>query len=207
MDFLTSPYFLLFARLCVGGVFIVSAVGKLLDKAGTEASMSRYPFLPRGSGKLIADYFPFVEMLVGVLLVLGIFTRLGAVAAIALFVLFTTLIVYDLTRGQSASCHCFGRLSDEKLTPVAVVRNAVLMVLALLVALSFDGWLALDGELERSTGGNLGLVAQGGAGSTLPTLADAVPIMLLALVTIGVVVLGGRAVSIVRTVVAGLGFR
>jgi uncharacterized membrane protein YphA (DoxX/SURF4 family) len=206
MDFLTSPYFLLFARLCVGGVFVVSAIGKLLDKSGTEASMARYPFLPGGAGKLIANYFPFVELLVGLMLVFGVFTRLAAVAAIALFVLFTTLIVYDLTRGSNASCHCFGRLSNEKLTPMAVVRNVALMALALLVALSFDGWLALDAALNTQTGGNLGLVVSDGAGA-FPTFVDAVPIMLLALVTVGVVVLGGRAVSVVRTVVDGLGFR
>ena len=54
MDFFTSPYFLLFARLCVGGVFVISGVGKWLDKPGTEASMSKYLFLPRGSGRLTA---------------------------------------------------------------------------------------------------------------------------------------------------------
>jgi uncharacterized membrane protein YphA (DoxX/SURF4 family) len=190
----------------VGGVFLVSAIGKLLDKSGTEASMARYPFLPRGAGKLIANYFPFVELLVGVLLVLGLFTRLASVAAIALFVLFTTLIVYDLTRGSNASCHCFGRLSDEKLTPMAVIRNAALMGLALLVALAFDGWLAFDAALNEQTGGSLGLVASNSA-NAFPTFIDAVPIMLLALVTIAVVVVGGRAVSVVRTVVDGLGFR
>ena len=45
MDFLTSPYFLLFARLCVGGVFVVSGLGKWLDKPGTEASMPPTPMI------------------------------------------------------------------------------------------------------------------------------------------------------------------
>jgi len=58
MDFLTSSYFLLFARLCVGGVFIISGLGKWVDKPGTEASMSKYLFLPKGSGRFIANVFP-----------------------------------------------------------------------------------------------------------------------------------------------------
>ena len=64
------------------------------------------------------------------------FTRYAAVLSIALYVVFTGLIIYDLSRGQSASCHCFGKFSDEKLTSVAVVRNVLLMLLAVLVLLS-----------------------------------------------------------------------
>src|SRR5829696_4048308 len=106
LDFLTSPYFVLFARLCVGGVFLVSAIGKLLDRPGTAASLARYPFLPVASRKLIADVFPYVELAVAVALILGIFTRYAAIVAVGLLVIFTVLIIYDLTHNQSASCHC-----------------------------------------------------------------------------------------------------
>jgi hypothetical protein len=204
MDFFTSPDFLLFARLTVGGVFLVSAIGKLLDKAGTAASMARYPFLPRGSGKLISNYFPFVELTVGLLLVLGIFTRLAAVGAVVLFLLFTSLIAYDLRYNKNISCHCFGRFTEEKLTPMAVVRNVVLMALAALLIVSFDGWLALDSSINQSTNGSLGLLTGTTSGARLE---DAVPIALLALATIGIVVLGGQAVATVRTTLRGISIR
>src|SRR5215210_1957185 len=144
LDFFVSPYFLLFARLCVGGVFIVSSIGKLMDKAGTEAGMTRYPFLPNSSRKIIANFFPYLELLVGMALIAGVLTRVAAVGAVLLFVVFTGLIIYDLTHNQNSSCHCFGRLSTEKLTPWAVVRNVFLMLLVLIVAAGFDGWLSLD---------------------------------------------------------------
>jgi uncharacterized membrane protein YphA (DoxX/SURF4 family) len=205
LDFLTSPYFILFARLCVGGVFLVSSVGKLLDRPGTAASMARYPFLPVASRKLVADYFPYLELVVAVALILGIFTRYAAIAAVGLFVVFTALIIYDLTHNQSASCHCFGRLSEEKLTPMAVVRNVALIVLSLAVWAAFDGWLSLDASLNSATNGSLGLVA--GGSSSVASMVDAVPVGLLALVTVGVVVLGGRAIDTVRTTLRGIGFR
>ena len=196
LEFLTSPYLLLFARLCVGGVFLASATGKLLDKEGTAAGMSRYTFLPAGSGRVIANVLPWVEMAVGVLLVFGLFTIAAATAAIALFVVFTGFIVYDLTQGKNQSCHCFGRLSEERLTPMAVVRNITLMLLAALVALYFDGWLALDTALGLHT-----------TGRTVPNAVDAVPIVLLAAATVGAIVLGGQAVSVVRTTLRAMGFR
>ncbi len=205
MDFSIAPYVDLFARLCVAGVFLASSVGKLMDRPGTEASMSRYPFLPAGSGKLIANVFPFLEMAVGVLLLLGLFTRLASIGAVLLFVLFTGLIIYDLTHSQNSSCHCFGRLSDEKLTSWAVVRNAALMLLSLLVFVGFDGWLSIDSTLNASNTG-LPLVAARSS-EVLPTVADAIPVVLLALATVLAIVLGGQAVNMIRTTLRGMGYR
>jgi uncharacterized membrane protein YphA (DoxX/SURF4 family) len=207
MDFFISPYFVLFARLCVGGVFVVSGLGKWMDKPGTEASMSRYLFLPKGSGPFIANVFPPLEMAIGLALIFGLLTRLAAVGALLLFVLFTGLIIYDLSRGKDQSCHCFGKLSDDKLTPMAVVRNVFLMALSLLLVFSFDGWLALDSALDSATGANLPLLAHRIGTTSPPDGATAVPLVLLSLFTVAVIVFGGQAVSMVRNTLRGLGFR
>lgn len=198
LDFFTSPEFLLFARLFVGGVFIVSGIAKWVDKPGTEASMSRYRFLPVGSGKIIANVFPVLELLVGLMLVLGLLTTVAALGAIALFAVFTGLIVYDLARGENGACHCFGRLSDERLTPLAVVRNLVLMALSLLVALGAGGWFSLDSALG---------ITRGRASAVQADVANVVPIALLALLAVSIVVYGGQAVAMVRNTLRGLGFR
>src|SRR5438477_9606300 len=150
MDFFTSSDFLLYARLTVGGVFLVSAISKMMDKPGTEASMARYVFLPRGSGKFISNYFPFLELIVGLLLLLGLLTRLAAVGAVGLFAVFTFFILYDLTHNKNVSCHCFGKLSDDKVTPMSVVRNVFLMALAVLLIVAFDGWLGIDSAIQSS---------------------------------------------------------
>ena len=203
-DFLFSPLFILFARICVGGVFVASGIGKFLDRSGTEASMAHYLFLPRGSGKLIATFFPPLELAVGLCLVFGLLTRLAAFGAILLFALFTGLIIYDLARGRTESCHCFGKLSSEKLTPMAAIRNVFLMVLALLVLLGFDGWLAVDGTLS---GGSTGLFLARAQPATVPDAANVVPVVLLSLVAVIVVVFGGQAVSMVRNTLRSMGFQ
>ena len=203
MDFFTSPYFLLFARLCLGGVFLASAVTKLMDREGTAVSMSRYPFLPSGFGRFIAYTFPYVELLVGAMLILGLFTRYAAVASVGMYILFTILITYDLTRGQNQSCHCFGRLSAEKLTPVAVVRNVLLLALSVVVFLAFDGWVALDVALDSTLPG-LGLIARN---VPLPSAGSAIPIVLLALASVAAIVLGGMAVATVRKTLQGISLR
>jgi uncharacterized membrane protein YphA (DoxX/SURF4 family) len=204
LEFFTSPLFLLFARLCVGGVFIISGVAKWLDKPGTEASMARYLFLPKGSGKFIANVFPPLEIAIGLALIFGILTRLAALGAVLLLALFTGLIIYDLARGKTQSCHCFGKLSDDKLTPMAVVRNAVLLFLSLLVLFAFDGFMSLDRVIAGSASSLL-LANNPPAGD--PGAANIVPIVILSFFTVIVVVFGGKAISMVRNTLRGLVFR
>ena len=71
----------------------------------------------------------------------------------------------------------------------------------------FDGWLAFEASLDAATNGSLGLLAPVGGSAASPTLVDAVPVILLALAAVGVVVLGGQAVNMVRTTLRGTGFR
>lgn len=205
LGFLSSPYFLLFARLCVGGVLLASALGKLADREGTAEAMQRYPFLPGSLGRLAAYILPYIELAVGVLLLVGLFTRVAAFAAALMLTLFTALVIYDLSRKQQQSCHCFGRISSEKLTVVAPIRNVVLLLLALLVAGYFDGWVALDNLLPGNMLGAFGLVAQ--APTAVVHIADAIIISMLSLAAVLAIVFGEQAVSTVRGTLRGLGFR
>ncbi|MEO6457579.1 MAG: MauE/DoxX family redox-associated membrane protein [Chloroflexia bacterium] len=207
LDFFLSPYFLLFARLCVGGVFLASAVGKMMDREGTAVNMSRYPFLPTGFGRFIAYVFPVIELAVGLMLIVGLFTRPAAFVAALLFVLFTGLVIYDLSRGSDQSCHCFGRISSEKLTPLAVVRNIALLALSALVVAGFDGWMSVDSAFNSLMGGDFGFLFASPERVGLPTFVDAVPVMLLSLFTVGIIVLGEQAVSMVRATLRGIGFQ
>jgi hypothetical protein len=123
---------------------------------------------------------------------------------VLLLALFTGLIIYDLARGKTQSCHCFGKLSDDKLTPMAVVRNAVLLFLSLLVLFAFDGFMSLDRVIAGSASSLL-LANNPPAGD--PGAANIVPIVILSFFTVIVVVFGGKAISMVRNTLRGLGFR
>lgn len=203
-EFLASPYFVLFARLCVGGVFIVSGLGKLADREGTAAAMSRYPFLRKGSGRFLGRAFPYIELALGAMLLLGLLTRFAAVGAVLLFVVFTGLVVRDLTRGQQQSCHCFGRISSERLTPVAVARNLLLLGLSLPVAVSFDGLLSLDAPLNSATGGSLPLLAAPSQGGSL---AEGAMVIVLSLLGVALAAYGEQAIATVRGTLRGTGLR
>jgi uncharacterized membrane protein YphA (DoxX/SURF4 family) len=207
LEMFTSPYLILFARVCVGGVLVTSAVTKLRDREGTATSLSRYHFLPEGMGAGLASYFPLLEFAVGTLLVAGLFTLPAAIIGTLMFMLFTGLTVYDLRNDSHEACHCFGRLSSERVTLRAVVRDLLLMALVLVVALCFDGWVSLDSVMPYWPGHATGLLAGGLLSRAIPGPLDAVPVMLLAITCTALIVLEEQAISMVRTTlrVMGLG--
>lgn len=57
---------------------------------------------------------------------------LGAGAAGLLLVAFTGVVTWALATGKQVSCGCFGPLSNETVTSATVVRNIVLLALAVL---------------------------------------------------------------------------
>src|SRR5947207_4852625 len=121
LDFLSSPYLILFARLCLGGVLIVSAIGKLLDKrTAPEAVAAQVPFLPPALARPAAQALPWIEGLLGALLLLGLGLQWVALAAAALMLLFTVVVTRDVVQNRRTPCSCFGRFSSENVSEWSV---------------------------------------------------------------------------------------
>ena len=58
----------------------------------------------------------------------------GGMSAFALLAAFTTVLVRVLRSGRAVSCNCFGGLSNRPISNRTLVRNAVLLGLALVAA-------------------------------------------------------------------------
>lgn len=184
---LSSPYLLLFARLTLGGIFLAGAVGKLTDPAGSVAAFRDRTWLPPVLRTVGSRGLPWAEAAVGVLLLLGLAGLWVALAAAALLVVFTAVVLGDLRGGQAMPCHCFGRFSRENAGPATVARNGLLLALAALLVWQPTPYLALDGLFGA---------AQAAAG---PPVVNAVPVVFLALIAVVAVVLGSTLLATIRS--------
>ena len=89
--------------------------------------------LVAGTAKLASRTHPFVstvEVVLGALLVTGIGGRWTAAAAAALLAAFTVVVARRLRAHDPEPCGCFGELSRRPVTARTVVRNVVLLALA-----------------------------------------------------------------------------
>ena len=116
------------ASLLLGAVFLVSGVTKVSapDEWRTESSALGVPHS-------IAVVVPFVELLIGALLVTQVAPRPVALCAGLLLVAFTALLVVRLRQGRRPPCACFGSLSTKPIGWGNVVRNGGFLALALVV--------------------------------------------------------------------------
>lgn len=118
------------AALVLGVVLLVSAVAKLARPGGARESAAGLR-VPVWSAVAV----PWVELVLGSLLVAALLLPWSAVAAGLLVLAFTAVLVRVLARGEHPRCRCFGSLTAGRVTWWSVGRNAVLLVLAAVAAL------------------------------------------------------------------------
>jgi uncharacterized membrane protein YphA (DoxX/SURF4 family) len=140
-------------RLVVGGVFILAGVVKIwnvqvkttypkhtvaitlsaanapdLSKFATDVTNYRVP--PRALSNLVAITLPGIEVLAGVLLVLGIWVRPSALVINCLMIVFLLAIAQAVARGLDIKCGCFGTVEGRKVGLVALAEDAVMLGMA-----------------------------------------------------------------------------
>jgi uncharacterized membrane protein YphA (DoxX/SURF4 family) len=119
------------AAVLLGVVFLVAGVAKIAAPQqwrGQSADL--------GVVGPVAAVLPFVEVVVGALLVAQIARRQVAIVAGLLLLAFIGLLVVRLKQGRRPPCACFGRWSTKPIGWTDVARNAAFLVLAAVVVAS-----------------------------------------------------------------------
>ena len=130
-----DPVILLVLRLTLALIFATALVHKLKDPRAFGAAVADYRLLPSallipGTAALL-----LLEILVVTALLLPGFGRFGAWAAAASLTLYAGAIAVNLARGRRAiDCGCSGPALRQQLSEWLVLRNAMLVVLAVLAA-------------------------------------------------------------------------
>jgi peroxiredoxin/uncharacterized membrane protein YphA (DoxX/SURF4 family) len=126
---------LLIVRLVLAAVFLLASLTKLVDLAGTRRAIVGFG-LPERAGLPLAFLLPIAELAVAVALVPSRSAWWGALGAVILLLAFIAGISVNLARGRRPDCHCFGQLHSEPVGASTLIRNGVLIVGALFVAIA-----------------------------------------------------------------------
>jgi thiol-disulfide isomerase/thioredoxin/uncharacterized membrane protein YphA (DoxX/SURF4 family) len=120
---------LLFVRLSLAGVFGLAGFTKLFDPAGSEKAFDDFG-VPKTIAKPLIYLLPAVEFVIAVSLLFIESSWFGAIAAGALLTVFSIGMLYQMARGNSPECHCFGQIHSKPVGVGSVLRNLALMILA-----------------------------------------------------------------------------
>lgn len=119
------------AGVIVAAVLLVSAAAKLRDRAATGSGLVAMG-VPRVVAPTAATLLPVAEAGIAAGLLFPPARVPAAFAAIVLTALFTGAVAGNLVTGRRPPCACFGAASRRPLSGLTLVRNAVLMSLAII---------------------------------------------------------------------------
>lgn len=101
-------------QIALGAIFVAASLPKLLDPPSFAHMIYNYRLVPGFAINAIALVMPWLEILCGIALILGIWRRPAAAIIGAMLVVFIIAISINLGRDNAVNCGCFDITSANK---------------------------------------------------------------------------------------------
>ena len=115
MTFIQKYNLPLLARFILGAVFIYASLDKIADPIAFSTNIDNYHISPVVINNLAALIIPWVELIIGLSLITGVFLDSASILTIGLLVFFIFIITQAYMRGISLHCGCFKTAVDPGL--------------------------------------------------------------------------------------------
>jgi uncharacterized membrane protein YphA (DoxX/SURF4 family) len=118
------------AQLLAGILLAWTALAKLGDIPALARDVHNFRLVPVVTEHLLAIVLPWIELIAGLSLLLGIRARAGAVVATSLMFVFTAAVVLAMARGLNIECGCFGTAGAWRVGPAKLVENMAILAVS-----------------------------------------------------------------------------
>lgn len=119
------------SRICgwvLGGIFLYAGISKMLDPGQLAVQIRNYQLAPWWMIHPAAIVLPWVEIVAGLLLILGIWAIEAAIVLGGLLALFMAAIGWAMYQGLDIECGCFA--GHAKVGWLKMAENAALLAVA-----------------------------------------------------------------------------
>lgn len=145
--------YLAVGRTLAGAVLILAGAGKLPERIQFVDVVIKYYVFPYPIAFIYGVILPWLELGIGLLLVLGIYTRLAAVISLPVIFSFIMTNIISLSKGKVVCTSCFGEIIIAIPTPVALVVDFVL--LGFILSLLWMGSKLIEGSPRSGAHGRI----------------------------------------------------
>ena len=142
-NFIQTKRFQLILRVGLGIFLSLSGLAKIMDLATFGRAVNSFGLLPSNWVALVTIAIPYLELILGLMLLLNFYARTAYVTALTMLIVFTALSAYKYFSGDISDCGCFGKLMQRKTDEKLLIENALLMVLFAL------GFLKMKGQINE----------------------------------------------------------
>jgi len=103
----THPWLTIRVQLALGALFVIAAVPKIIDPPSFAHMIYNYRIVPASVINIMALTMPWIELLCGLALIIGVWKRAALMLIAAMLVVFIVAIGINLGRGNAIDCGCF----------------------------------------------------------------------------------------------------
>jgi uncharacterized membrane protein YphA (DoxX/SURF4 family) len=104
-----NDYVVAAVRIFLGVVFVFASIDKIADPAAFAASIANYKLIGPQAGMLVATVLPWMELLSGMCLILGVLRQSSSLLILLMMIVFTAGVLSGIARGLDISCGCFSQ--------------------------------------------------------------------------------------------------
>ena len=123
--------FLYLVRVGIGCMFIWSSLPKMRQPYDFLSSVYSYELVGPKLGMFVAMTLPWLELLVGICLIGGIFISGALLASILMAAMFSYVLGSALHKGLGITCGCFGAGSTDIVNYTTLIRAIVILLASL----------------------------------------------------------------------------
>lgn len=132
IKYLNNPILLLIFRLVVGFIFLSFGASKIGIADQFAADIAKYAIMPEFSLNLVAIIVPWLEIVVGILLILGIRLKASAIFSIVLLLTFIAFVGFAMMMGFDINCGC-SSTNPQKVGIPKLLENSGLLILSAII--------------------------------------------------------------------------
>jgi putative oxidoreductase len=134
--YLAHPWLTIRVQLALGAIFVIAAIPKIADPPSFAHMIYNYRLVPASLINLSALVMPWVELLAGLALILGVWKTAARNLVGILLAVFIIAIGINLARDNAIDCGCFnvadrGKTHEQRIfdMKVDVVRDLGMLLM------------------------------------------------------------------------------
>ena len=117
-----NPYLILIMRLLIGIIFIYASYEKIINPAKFARDIANYHVVPYGLENTVAIVLPWLELFIGIGIIIGVLVKANVLIAGGLLALFILMISQAILRGFNIDCGC-GLKENELVGWSKIIEN------------------------------------------------------------------------------------
>ena len=122
----------LLARLLIGGILIYACIEKIANPGEFARAIDNYHIIPFGLENSMAIILPWLEFIIGICLIIGVFIDGASFLVIVIMLVFIIAITFAILSGYNIECGC-GLKPGELVGVQKIIEDLTYLILAWMI--------------------------------------------------------------------------